>query len=1585
LRLRSRTATARAGDPDLHTHVAVANKVQTLDGRWLSIDGRILFKATVAASETYNTALEHHLRDSLGVRFAERPYRDVRKRPVREIVGVNPDLRARWSSRRAAIEARRSILAADFQSAHGRPPTPVESLQLAQQATVETREAKHQPRSLAEQRQAWSAQAAEVLGGPDAVQKMVRDALSPPVSTLWELNADWLDAAADRVLSAVEERRSTWQIWHLRAEAQRYIRAADLPTMQANRLLDLLVGEVLNSRSISLARPDTVVEPRALKRLDGASVYTVAGAELFTSRRILDAEQRLIATAGRRDGYTITTTAVDVALLEATANGLSLNAGQAALVREMATSGARLQLGIAPAGTGKTTALRALATAWRQDGGTVIGLAPSAAAAAVLRDQINTDTETLAKLTTALEHGRLAEWAANIGPSTLVVIDEAGMADTLSLDAAVEYVVDRGGSVRLIGDDQQLAAIGAGGVLRDIQATYGAVRLTELLRFTDPAEAAATLALRDGKPEAIGFYLDNQRVHVGDLSTITEQVFTAWQNDRSQGLDSIMLAPTRNLVAELNRRARSHRLANTPPGIDSEVTLADGNRASVGELIITRSNDRQLRLMATDWVKNGDRWTVVAVSASGDLDVQHLRNRHRVRLPAAYVQSSAELGYATTVHAAQGVSVDTMHGLATGDEARQQLYTMLTRGKITNHLYVQTVGDGDPHSLIWPETVRPSTPTDILEQILARDDAARSATTQHHDQHDPAARLGEATRRYVDALHAAAEDLAAAQGVAALENAAEDALPGLTDEPAWPSLRGRLLLLAASGTDPIQQLWKAVGTRELHSADDQAAVLGWRLDDTGNQNGFQPLPWLPAIPQRLHDHRTWGPYLAARARMVAELANRVRRSVGADRLPIWVGDGLGQPPARLVEDIEVWRAAMGVSPDDQRPTGPLQQHKTARVWQRQLDEALGGSLSPAWQEWAPLIQQIAPTVRNDSFAPILASRLAALSRAGVDAPQLLRTTLGKPLPDDHVAAALWWRICRHLTPSLSAPVHPDTTLINPWESRLAELVGAERAEALQASPWWPAVVTAVDHGLQRGWRLQDLLRPTTSGAHAAAVDQCQAMVWRISVALDPLPDDERYEHTSWPSDDPFYAYTPGGDERVRTAAFEEEPAVASSTEVTVAADEVDEGWVEPDLAVAAMLRDVAGPPEQTDADVSRMFTRAMAWRECPVSRERMIEINQLSLTYFRRRFPSSWGQHYLADRFGEDITNDPRFQPGQAPAGWTNLVDHLRQDGVSDDEMIITGVATRASTGRLIDRFRDRVVFPIIQNGEVLGFIGRRHPDLSDIGRAGPKYLNTGVTPLFHKGAQLYGLVQDKLPAGAIPVIVEGPMDAIAVTVASRGRYIGVAPLGTSLTDEQAAQLARISGHPVVATDADPAGRIAAERDYWMLSRHRLDPLHTRLPDGTDPADLLALKGPTALTQALAAAQPLAERLLQERVANLPSAEALREAAWVIAARPARHWDQDSSAISTRLGVPMAQVRHTLLTFVKQWNSDPRQAAQQPLKAIGEVKHRISSTVKSPGEQPKTPFARSVRQRPAPNRAGSKPAPTRSSTRGVRR
>ena len=294
---------SRAGDPDLHTHVAVANKVQTLDGRWLSIDGRVLFKANVAASETYNTALEQHLRDTLGVRFAERPGTDPAKRPIREIVGVDPRLNQRWSTRRAHINTRRGELAIQFQQDHGRPPTPVEALHLAQQATLETRDAKHEPRSLAEQRATWLNEAAAVLGGRGAVASMVQTALAPPAETATIADAHWVAQTADHILAVMEESRSTWQMWHVRAEAQRQVRTIDVPAEQASALVDLLVDEVLDRRSVALAAPaDDIEEPEALRRVDGSSVYTVAGADLYTSQRILDAEQRLVTAAGRRDG-----------------------------------------------------------------------------------------------------------------------------------------------------------------------------------------------------------------------------------------------------------------------------------------------------------------------------------------------------------------------------------------------------------------------------------------------------------------------------------------------------------------------------------------------------------------------------------------------------------------------------------------------------------------------------------------------------------------------------------------------------------------------------------------------------------------------------------------------------------------------------------------------------------------------------------------------------------------------------------------------------------------------------------------------------------------------------------------------------------------------------------------------------------------------------------------------------------------------------------------------------------------------------------------------------------------------------------
>jgi conjugative relaxase-like TrwC/TraI family protein len=925
---------SRAGDPDLHTHVAVANKVQTLDGRWLSIDGRVLFKAKVAASETYNTSLERHLRDALGVRFAARPGADPRKRPNREIVGVDPRLNQRWSTRRAQINLRRGELAIQFQQDHGRPPTPVEALHLAQQATLETRDAKHEPRSEAEQRATWMNQAAAVLGSAEAVASMVRTALAPPAKTATIADSHWIAETADHVMTVMETSRSAWQMWHVRAEAERQVRTAEVPVDCSVALVDLLVDEVLDRRCVPLAAShDDIAEPGALRRIDGSSVYTIAGADLYTSQRILDAEQRLLTTAGRRDGPSVEQTTVDLALLEMAANGTALDPGQASLVQQMCTSGARLQLAIAPAGAGKTTAMRALTLAWTDDGGQVIGLTPSAAAAGVLSEQTGVRTDTLAKLTWSLDHGDLPDWAA-VGPSTLIIIDEAGMADTLSLDTAVRFAVDRGASVRLIGDDQQLAAIGAGGVLRDIKNNHSALHLTELHRFTDPAEAHASLTLREGDPSALGFYLDHGRVHVGDIATTTEDAFNAWVSDQAVGLDAIMIAPTRELVADLNRRARDHRRDGAPAG--PEVRLGDGNRASVGDVIITRANDRRLRLSATDWVKNGDRWTITHVAKHGDLTVRHTRSHLTVRLPADYVREWTGLGYATTIHAAQGVTADTTHGLLTGQESRQQLYTMLTRGRHANHLYLQVVGDGDPHSIIRPDTIAPHTPTETLQQILARDEAPLSASAMLRELNDPAAQLFQAVQRYTDSLHVAAEQLLGPQTVAELDQA-DHHNPRLTAEPAWPTLRAHLLALAAeTGEHPLRHLLTAAAGGDLRPADDMAAVLDWRLTALPPTEPG-PLPWLPGIPATLHADSVWGSYLARRSELVADLADQVQdHACEGGGPPAWAGAG-GRPNA-LIREIAVWRAANGINPQDPRPTGEGGQLDTAAaLWKQRLD------------------------------------------------------------------------------------------------------------------------------------------------------------------------------------------------------------------------------------------------------------------------------------------------------------------------------------------------------------------------------------------------------------------------------------------------------------------------------------------------------------------------------------------------------------------------------------------------------------------------------------------------------------------------
>ena len=182
----------------------------------------------------------------------------------------------------------------------------------------------------------------------------------------------------------------------------------------------------------------------------------------------------------------------------------------------------------------------------------------------------------------------------------MVLVDEAGMAGTLQLARLVELARNAGATVRLLGDPAQLTAVDAGGALRLLEAEVGAVHLHQLHRFTNPDEADATLALRHGDPGALAFYQRHHRIHSGTKDAMLEQAYDAWTHDILTGKTSVLIAGTTSDVTALNARARAERITTghvhhdpRHPG-QGAVELRDGNRASVGDWVVTRSNDRTL-------------------------------------------------------------------------------------------------------------------------------------------------------------------------------------------------------------------------------------------------------------------------------------------------------------------------------------------------------------------------------------------------------------------------------------------------------------------------------------------------------------------------------------------------------------------------------------------------------------------------------------------------------------------------------------------------------------------------------------------------------------------------------------------------------------------------------------------------------------------------------------------------------------------------------------------------------------------------------------------------------------------------------
>ena len=873
---------SRCGDPDLHTHAVVSAKVQTVDGAWRALDSQALHHIAVAASEMYNTRLEGQLAERLGVEFTERPGtgRDG-KEQVRELAGVDDRLIDGFSTRRHQVEKHLAVLVADYRQAYGRDPDPGTLQRLAGAAVTTDRPAKGtEPRRFDQLHEGW-AQGAVGMAGPQAAHVDSTVAMQGRGRGRGR-PAGRVDVGgvAAGVLARVEGRRATFGRWHVHAEAERAVRRLGVPVGEQPAAVQAVVGEVLGPLTLQLTAPEPAVAPGRLRRRDGQSVYVRHAAERYTTGRTLDAERRLVAAAK---------SAVDVAvgpgLVEAVLSTTSCSPEQADAVRRLAGEDRAVDLLVGPAGTGKTTTLAALVAVWQADGRPVLGLAPSAAAAAVLAAETGVATENVAKWLHESEGAGAGTQAWTVRPGSLVLVDEASMAGTHALDRLRGQAQQAGAKLVLVGDPRQLGAVGAGGVLRLLEAEVGAARLSEAWRFRQPWERDAAAKVRVGDPSVVDVYTGHGRVAGGSDAEMAQAAFAGWQADIAAGRSAVLVTGAGVDVAALSARARAARVEAGQVEADG-VPLRTGGRAGVGDQVVTRVNARTLTVNAgRDFVKNGDVWTVQERHRDGALRVVHAGHGGTATLPGKYVAASVELAYAATVHRAQGMTVDAGHLLLTGDMSREAAYVGLTRGRHDNRAYVVTHRadvDGE-HKLAAARTA-----AEVFAGVLTRDGAQRSATETLRDVFAAAESLATLRPRYDHAADLAARDRhqAAAQAALGLERAA-----AVVADPAWPALSAALHAREAAGQPAADVLTRIVAARELDTAGSVAQVLAHRLDREPLPGAGPPLPASELSPP--------GPMRDYLADIEDAMTQRTRALAGkAEASP---------PP---------WRSAVGRPPDD---------------------------------------------------------------------------------------------------------------------------------------------------------------------------------------------------------------------------------------------------------------------------------------------------------------------------------------------------------------------------------------------------------------------------------------------------------------------------------------------------------------------------------------------------------------------------------------------------------------------------------------------------------------------------------------------
>ena len=761
---------SRVGDPQLHTHLVIANRVQRItDGAWVTLDSRTLYKAAVAASEHYNGLLFDALHRNLGTAT------DIREPPVNthnpslQLTGIDDPLIREFSNRSRLIDVETDRLVAEWVKERGMPPSPTTIVKLRQQATLSTRTPKAEAvRPLHELSAQWRARAAAKGFAPDLVlAATIRRSRSTPFSAC-DFTASWIDAVASLTRERVAAKRSTWNRWNLLAEAERVCAEIRCRAPEDRNAMIDAVATAAESQSVSLNeyRYRVPADAQPDLRYANKSVFDFHGTRLYTDAATLASEDVIMASRNDDGGPAVRDSVAMDSLASYKHRGqVELHSDQRAAASQVLLSGNRLDAIVGPAGTGKTTALGAVKAAWESEFGTgsVIGLAPAAASAEVLSRELEMDTENVAKwLYESIGQGagnralqffeaeqrltrshaghsprstrltqRLTSLAAEqdrwqFHPNQLVVVDEASMVPTLQLSALVHQARDAGAKVLLVGDPAQLDSIDAGGILGWLDRKEKTVRLSTIWRFEQAWEQRSSLKLRAGDFASITEYDQHQRIRHGSYLNMVDQAYLNWHTDVLEGKTSILIAPDNDTVGMLNERAQADRVIQGAVDAENTLALSDGLHAGVGDIIIARRNDRSISDGDGAYIRNGTMLDVVGVGKrDGSLCAIRRDTGAAIILKRTYVESSVELGYATTAHRSQGITVDRGHTVVTpGRLTRELLYVSMTRGRVGNYAYVS---ENDP---LEHEPMDPSMQfswREILREVLAAEGAERTA------------------------------------------------------------------------------------------------------------------------------------------------------------------------------------------------------------------------------------------------------------------------------------------------------------------------------------------------------------------------------------------------------------------------------------------------------------------------------------------------------------------------------------------------------------------------------------------------------------------------------------------------------------------------------------------------------------------------------------------------------------------------------------------------------------------------------------------------------------------------------------------